>query len=106
MGRAQLALGAVLDVAYRFNRLARLYLDGRIPQHRRAVHQIDATDRGQLGFPAGEQLVGVVGLHPALEKARGQRKPYDVALDGVMLERAEPTVEIILSNDGAQPRLN
>ena len=105
MRDAQLALGAALDVAHRFNRLVRLRFDRRIAQHRRAMHQIDATDRRQLGLPAGEQLVGVVRLHPALEKPRGQRKPHDVVANCVVLHRAEPVLEVILADDGAQTGL-
>ena len=106
MRDAQLALGAALDVAHRFDRLVRLHLDRRIAQHRRAMHQIDATDRGQFGLPAGEQLVGVVRLHPALEKTRGQRKPHDVVADCVVLHGAEPVLEVVLADDGAEPRLH
>src|SRR6476469_9471518 len=102
MSRAEIALGAILEVPRGFNRLAWLYLDGGIAQDRGAMHQIHPPDLGQLGLPTGEQLVGVVRLHPTLEKARRQRKTHDVVMGGIMLERTEPALEILVAHGGAQ----
>src|SRR4051812_7923519 len=102
---AQLTLGTRLEIACRFDWLVRLHLESCIAQHRRAMHQIDPADCGEFGFPAGEQLVGVVRLHPALEKTCRERKPHDLTIGGVMLERAEPALEILVADGGAQASL-
>ncbi len=97
---------AALDLARRLDRLARLRLGGGVAQHRGAMDQIDAPHRRQLRLPAGEQLVGVVRLHPALEEAGRHREPHGVALDGVVTHGGEPALEDLLADRGAQPLLH
>ena len=70
------------------------------------THEVDAPHRRQLGLPAGEHLVGVVRLHPALEEAGRHREPHDVAVDRVMLHGARTSSEILLADRGAQPLLH
>ena len=104
---AQIAIAYVtLEVTGNFGRLGRLHLDGRIAQHRRTMHHIDAPDCRQFRLPAGEQLVGVMRLHPAFKEARRHREPHGVVVDCIMAHGAKPALEDFFADRGAQARLH
>ena len=74
---ALLAAAIDLDlagVAWRRRRLRRLGFLWQGADHGGAHRQLDAQEARLLGLPAGEHTLGVVGLDPALEEARGHRQ--------------------------------
>ncbi len=100
-GRAQLRRGraASLDRRGCFLRLHH-------GAHSGPDREIDAMHFRHLGLPARQHALGIVGLDPALQEARRDRKPHALILHAFQIHACKPARVDVLANARAQPPLH
>jgi hypothetical protein len=97
---------ALARIARTWGHLCRLELRCQRADHRRAHGELDAGKAGLLRLPAGQHPLGIVGLDPALEKARRHRQLDGLAVAAVEFQAREPTRIDIVAHLGAKPILH
>ncbi len=86
--------------------LDRLALRRQGADHGRAHRELDARETGLLGLPAGQHALGIMGLDPALEEARGDGQLDGISLAAVELHAREPARVDVVTDFGAKAILH
>src|SRR4029077_1585949 len=97
---------ALARLARMGGRLGRLELRRQRADHRGTDRELDARKPRLLGLPARQHPLGVVGLDPALEKARGHRQLDGIPFAAVEFHAREPTRIDVVAHFGPKAVLH